>query len=424
MNLEINDAYMPLFPRDPVLGTGVPGSVRYIIVTGGRGSAKSFTLATAILKHTFQDKYNVLYTRYTMVSAGMSIIPEYQEKIDLLNCNGAFDVKKAEIVNRVTGGTIFFRGIMGSSGNQTARLKSIQNVKVWILDEAQELMSENTFDIIDQSIRTKGTQNLVILTLNPSNIQHWIFRRFFAETGVPFDFNGIKDDVCYIHTTYLDNMDNLSESFLSIAEKTKRRDIEKYENQYLGHWLRKAKGLIYSRWNEITVFELPSGLEWFYGLDWGYGGDPCALVRCAFDPLTRRVYVVQVVYATGMLVRDVCRAIREDCKEIGQDVEDTYVYCDPARPDNIAECRMVHSINAVPANNRDKAGRIGYIQGFDVFYNGKDIKNEADVYSWKADPHNEDLFTDVPQDGNDHAMDAINYALTTQLRRMGVNPEI
>lgn len=424
MELKINKAYRPLFPRDPYAGTGVPDTVRYIIVTGGRGSAKSFSMATGSLYHTYEDSYNILYTRYTMVAANISIIPEYNDKIELLNCTDAFDVKKAEIVNNTTGSTIFFRGIVGSSGNQTARLKSIQNVKIWILDEAQELTSETTFDTIDQSIRTKGAQNLVILSLNPASIQHWIYRRFFAEPGVSYDFNGIKDDVCYIHTTYLDNLPNLSESFIAIAEKAKTRDPEKYANQYLGQWLRKTRGIIYPNWEHIALADIPTGLEWFYGIDWGYGGDPSVLVRCAFDPLTRYVYVVQVLYATNTLTRDVCRALREDCARIGLNVEDTLVYCDPARPDNIAECRIIYSVNAMPGINRDKTGRIGYIQGFKVKYVGKDIQNEVDVYSWKQDPHNEDLFTDVPQDGNDHALDASNYAINTHLRRLGISNEI
>mgnify|MGYP000302585014 CR=1 FL=1 len=52
-----------------------------ILITGGRGSGKSFNASTFIERLTFEmtpvEKivHQILYTRYTMVSAGMSIIP-------------------------------------------------------------------------------------------------------------------------------------------------------------------------------------------------------------------------------------------------------------------------------------------------------------------------------------------------------------
>ena len=60
-----------------------------ILITGGRGSGTSFNASTFIERLTFEmtpaEKivHQILYTRYTMVSAGMSIIPEMMEKIDL-----------------------------------------------------------------------------------------------------------------------------------------------------------------------------------------------------------------------------------------------------------------------------------------------------------------------------------------------------
>ena len=41
----------------------------------------------------------VLFTRYTMVSAHLSIIPEFLEKIGLLGFDDIFNVNKAEVVN-------------------------------------------------------------------------------------------------------------------------------------------------------------------------------------------------------------------------------------------------------------------------------------------------------------------------------------
>ena len=140
----------------------------------------------------------VLFTRYTMTSARLSIIPEFLEKINLLGYDNIFSVNKAEVVNLGNQSDILFRGIKTSAGNQTGNLKSLTNVSNWVLDEAEELVDENIFDTIDLSIREKEIQNRVILILNPVTKEHWIYRRFFEDKGVQAGFNGVRDNTQYI----------------------------------------------------------------------------------------------------------------------------------------------------------------------------------------------------------------------------------
>ena len=84
----------------------------------------------------------ILFTRYTMVSAHLSIIPEFLEKIGLLNYTSIFSINKSEVVNQSSKSDILFRGIKTSSGNQTASLKSLQGISCWVLDEAEELIEK------------------------------------------------------------------------------------------------------------------------------------------------------------------------------------------------------------------------------------------------------------------------------------------
>ena len=53
--------------------------------------------------------HQILYTRYTMVSAGMSIIPEMMEKIELDGTTKYFKTTKTDIVNKMTKSRIMFR---------------------------------------------------------------------------------------------------------------------------------------------------------------------------------------------------------------------------------------------------------------------------------------------------------------------------
>jgi len=135
---------------------------RYYIITGGRGSGKSFAVTVFLTLLTMTEGIRVLFTRFTMVSAHLSIIPEFLEKIILLGYENTFSVNKAEVVNLKNKSDILFRGIKTSAGNQTASLKSLQGVSTWVLDEAEELIDEDIFDTIDLSIREKNIQNRII----------------------------------------------------------------------------------------------------------------------------------------------------------------------------------------------------------------------------------------------------------------------
>jgi phage terminase large subunit len=130
----------------------------------------------------------------------------------------------------------------------------LQGVTTFVLDEAEELTNEDTFDKIDLSVRHLEQQNRVILILNPTTKEHWIYNRFFQEKGIQEGTNRTKGNITYIHTTYLDNKENLSESFMKQIEDMKRRRPEKYKHQMLGGWLAKAEGVIFSNW-EIGEFK-------------------------------------------------------------------------------------------------------------------------------------------------------------------------
>jgi PBSX family phage terminase large subunit len=228
--LELLPEYLPL-----------ANDTRYFVVTGSRGSAKSFHLSLFLLNLSYEPGQTILFTRWTLTSAYISIIPEFLEKIEILNAQDDFEINKTEIVNKKTGVRILFRGIKTSQGTATANLKSIQGVTCWVLDEAEELTDDDVFDRIDLSVRAKNHHNRVIMVMNPSYKTHFIYKRFIQTK---------RKDTTYIHTTYLDNKKNLSESFLHTAETTKQTNLLRYNHLFLGHWLDEAEGIL---WNARMI---------------------------------------------------------------------------------------------------------------------------------------------------------------------------
>jgi phage terminase large subunit len=285
---------------------------RYFVVTGGRGSGKSFEVGRFITLLSFEQGHKILFTRQTMTSAHLSIIPEFKEKIELLKLEDLFSISKSEIKNKNSNSEIFFKGLKTSSGDQTANLKSLQGVTTWVLDEAEELVDEATFDKINLSIRSNDKQNRIILILNPSTKEHWIYRKFFEQEGIKEGFNGTKGNTTYIHTTYEDNIKNLGVSFLQEVEKIKLHNPDKYQHVILGGWLEKAEGVVFTNW-EFGAFN-PNYLQTSFGMDFGFSIDPDALAEVAIDVKNKLLYVKEHIYQRGLKTHELSKMLLEKTK--------------------------------------------------------------------------------------------------------------
>lgn len=389
-------------------------------MTGGRGSGKSFAIATILLARTKQYKgKTILFTRYTLTNAEVSIMPEFKDKIERVGLQAHFNVSGNTITNLDTGTSILFRGIKTSSGINTAALKSIPNLVLWVNDESEELVDEQTFDTIDLSIRDTEEHCEVWLVLNPADIGHFIYRKFFAAYGVDGGFNGIKDDVTYIHTSYKDNRENLSQDYIDRAERLAVADPDKYAHLWLGEWSKNKDGLVYPDWQEISEAEYPTTLPQWYGLDWGYK-DPTAVVRVCYDPLTATIFIHQVAMMHESVPADVAPVIVADAERFGMRPQDALIYCDSANPAGRDDLRRGFSLNAVDADKKDRNFQVAWLRAFRVKYIGADIKKEVSVYSYEPSKYDKTVYTSTPQDGNDHLLDACRYACFSHLHRIGV----
>ena len=384
--ITLKNKYKPLFEND----------TRYFIITGGRGSSKSFGVGTFTNLLSFELGHKILFTRQTMTSAHLSIIPEFQEKIDLMQLNAFFDVNKSEIKNKESGSEIIFKGIKTSSGDQTASLKSLQGVTTWILDEAEELTDEITFDKINLSIRQKGKQNRVILILNPATKEHWIYKRFFEDKGVQEGFNGIKDDVTYIHTTYLDNIDNLDISFINEVERIKETNPNKYKHQILGGWLNRAEGVVFDNW-KIGLFT-DTGYRYF-GQDFGFSIDPTTLIECAIDKTNKTIYVKEHLYKAGLKTSQIAV---ENIRYAGR----TLIIADSAEPRLIEELKL-QGCNIKGISKPLIIDRVALLQDWLIVVDSesKNIIKELNNYVWQ------DKKSNTPIDDYNHTLDPIGYVL-------------
>jgi phage terminase large subunit len=384
--ITLNNKYKPLFEND----------TRYFIVTGGRGSSKSFGVGTFTNLLSFEQGHKILFTRQTMTSAHLSIIPEFQEKIDLMQLNQLFEVTKSEIRNKQSNSEIIFKGIRTSSGDQTANLKSLQGVTTWVLDEAEELTDESTFDKINLSIRQKGKQNRVILILNPSTKEHWIYKKFFEERGVQEGFNGIKDDVTYIHTTYEDNLDNLDQSFINEILRIKETNPQKYKHQILGGWLNKAEGVVFNNWRIDNFEEVGTVI---FGQDFGFSVDPTSLIKVSIDKSKKRIYAKEYLYKTSLTTSDIYYENLRYCNK-------SLIVADSAEPRLIQELKS-RGLNIKGIKKPTIIDRIALVQDYELIVDSEssNLIKELNNYVWH------DKKSQTPIDDYNHLLDALGYAV-------------
>jgi phage terminase large subunit len=391
--IEVKKKYLPIVGEDS----------RYYIVSGGRGSGKSFSVNALLVMLTYEAGHTILFTRYTLTSAYISIIPEFIDKLEQFGSIHDFHITKDEILNKKTGSKIIFRGIKTSSGDQTANLKSLQGITTWVVDEAEELTDENKFDTIDLSVRQQGNQNRVILILNPTTKEHFIYTRFFEDRGVQEGSNITKDNTTYIHTTYMDNIENLSKSYIDQIAQMRERRPEKYKQQMLGSWLNKAEGVIFDNWT-IGEFKRSSVSVW--GQDYGFAADPSTLVECNIDTSTKTIYLKECFYLQRLTTSQIAELNLKHSKG-GLIIGDS------------AELRLLSEIKAKGCNvKRSIKGHgsviygISLLQDYDLVVtpDSTNLIKELNNYCWLEKKSN------TPVDKWNHIIDAIRYAVCYQLQ--------
>lgn len=381
-----------------------------ILITGGRGSGKSSNASTFIERLTFEMTeaqkivHQILYTRYTMVSAGMSIIPEMMEKIDLDGTTKYFKTTKTDIVNKMTKSRIMFRGIKTSSGNQTAKLKSIHALTTFVCDEAEEWTDENSFDKIMLSIRQIGIQNRIMIIMNPTDSNHFIYKKYIEKTHKLVEIDGVQvqvsthPNVLHIHTTYLDNLENLSPEFLKEVEDMKVNNPEKYAHVVIGRWADVAEGAVFKKWGIVKEFP-----QWAkkvaIGQDFGYTTDVSAAVKCGI--VDNALYVDELCYQSGMLTN----ALADKVRPYG-----LKVFAESADPRLVDEIKL-RGVNIYGVDKSGPSIKVGIdkILSMDLYVTERsyNLMKELRTYVWDKDKDGN--YINEPVDKDNHLMDAIRY---------------
>ena len=390
---------------------------RYRVVKGSRASKKSATMALwCIVSMIKYPDANLLVVRKTYRTLKDSCFAQLKWAMRRLGVEQWFKCTESplEITYRPTGQKILFRGLDDPLKVTSVTVDVGALCFLWI-EEAYEVMSEDDFDRLDESIRgilPYGLYHQVTLTLNPWSDRHWIKKRFF-DTPSP--------NVLAMTTNYMCN-EFIGASDLALFEEMKKNP-KRYKVAGLGEW-GAVDGLVYENWKEQTftldeVRRLP-GAKAIFGLDFGYTTDPTAFFCGIVDKNERRLYVFDELYERGLTNR----AIADKVQRLGYAKETIIADC--AEPKSIAELREF----GLPRVRASKKGAdsilngVQRIQDYEIIVHPRCVNflTEISQYQWEKDRFGK--YTGKPEDDNNHLMDAMRYAFEPTATIKGGNVDI
>jgi phage terminase large subunit len=387
---------------------------RYILMYGGRDSAKSYTAAQKVIFHCLNERYfKCVCLRKIFADIRDSQMETLWSVIESWGLQDYFKytVSPLRIVCTLNNNQILARGL-----DRPAKLKSIKDITHIWAEEADEIALSD-FVTSDTSIRSSYSNALLqfILTFNPESEEGWINSYFFKhkseyekDDGSHTYIESSQPDTTILHTTYKHNEfcpqargDRYERLKITMGE-----DDNFYRVFCLGLWGNALKGLVFDKVKYATKFPERSECKIHgYGLDYGFTNDPTAIIECALAH--GELWFREICYKTG-LVNTGKHSIEAELKQ--KDVKSQEeIIAESAEPKSNAEIKRAgFNIKPVSKGKGSVEAGISSMKQYPINIVGSpNMKKEAKSYKYALDKEGEP--TNKPIDAWNHAWDAARY---------------
>ena len=378
-----------------------------IVWEGGRGGAKSQSLAAIGLLESFIDDGVILCCREIQKSIADSLYATIVSAIDKYGMGAYFKILQNEITNLQTGAKFIFAGL---KSNITS-VKSIDKLRVVLTDEAENI-SDQSWSYLRPTPRYGQVRFYVVF--NP---------RFEADATWQLFVTQKDDRTLHVTINWQDNP-WFPESLNNQRLRDLRGDPGRYAWIWEGKFLQISDNSILAKKLKVRDFVVTEGFGTpMIGVDWGFSVDPTAAIEC--------------------YVHDDRLWIRNACAKVGLELDDTADWlinhipvikthtsrADCARPETISKVKKdIPLIKPCVKWNGCVEDGVVVLQSFKEIVIHPDAEccfAELASYSYKTDDHNEPT-TDI-EDKNNHYADALRYAIepiVTNKRKMKINPNL
>lgn len=302
---------------------------RFVINKGGSRSGKTYsTLQLLYQIAKFSDKPKIIHiVSYSQPHLMDGVITDF----DQILINEGENLSKLRIKNpyRYTINKTLIKFIaIDSVGKALGGQRDIL-----FINEANNM----DWSVVHQLIQR--TTETVFIDYNPSH-EFWI------------DNEGIssRENAIVLHSTFLDNAQNLSKPQLTEFIEGKKKHDEEIERNIKGHWYNwwrvyglgqrgVTEGVVFPDYKIIPSEDIPADLPYVFGVDWGYK-DPFTLTQFFYDWDNKKIYVHELVYES-FLKPDECLEQANEAIEIEDEdgektsLKYTTTIADNAQPSHI-----------------------------------------------------------------------------------------
>lgn len=381
---------------------------RYKVYWGGRGSAKSWSVARALIMRAVTQPIRILCAREYQSSIADSVHSLLKTQIVEMGLEHYFDVQTAKIYSHC-GAEFIFKGLH----HNPTEVKSTEGVDICWVEEAHSV-SKESWQVLIPTIRKAGSE--IWVTFNQMDDDAETYKRFVLHP-MP---GALVHCVTWEDNPYFPAELDLERRYMM------ENDFETY--QYV--WGRACRtigsAIIFRGKTKIHTFETPIKARFYHGMDFGFANDPCALIRS---------YITNETGDNGL---EAGEHLWIDQEGVGYHVELDHlpafmrqsvptsdkwpVMADNARPETISYLgRQGFTIRAAEKWKGSVEDGITHLRGFrwiHIHERCKHTAQESVDYKYKLDKNTGQVLPEIV-DKNNHCWDAERYGLDGLIHKRG-----
>ena len=380
---------------------------------GGRGSTKSSFISLVIVRGLLADpNSNAIIYRKVGNTIKDSVYSQMLWAIDQLQLAPWFQAKVSpfELIYKPTGQRVLFRGADDPLKSKSIKLQHGYFRYLWF-EELSEFRGMEDIRTIKQSVFRGVDRGVTLYSYNPpKSAQNWV------------NTEALKSVTGRLvhHSTYLDvPKEWLKEAFISEAERLAQSNERAYRNEYMGE-VTGTGGTVFDNLvlREISADEIGGFGATYAGLDFGWFPDPLHFVRCAYDPARRRLCIFDEYRTVKTSNADVYRILTEQ-KQLTAAEE---VIADSAEMKSVNDMRS-YGMRCIAATKGPGSVRASmrWLQALnEIVIDPARCPEAAQEFSqYEYERTRDGEFVDAYPDANNHAIDAVRYALNRVWMRAG-----
>jgi phage terminase large subunit len=376
--------------------------MRYKIIRGGRGSAKSHSVARALVLKAAERKLRILCTREFQNSITESCLELLSSQIRKMGLRHKFEIL-AQSIRGANGSEFLFIGV----GSNPEKVMSAEGIDIVWCEQA-ERMSERSWEILVPTVREPGSE--IWATLNPDEENDPTYRRFV--TNKPPDC--ISLEVNWRENPWFPPELERERAYLYSV------DPESAECVWGGRPRTNQSAQILRGKYAIETFATPNPATDksidgpFYGADWGYANDPTVLIRCwtrgaEFGKTQGTLLIEYEAYGVHCEIKDTPALF-----DTIPGAREHMIFADCSLPSVISHVRNAgFRIEGAEKWSGSIEDGVKFLRSFEkIIIHSRCVHTheEARLWSFRQDKRTGIVMPDL-KPGNDHCWDSVRYAL-------------